>query len=257
MRTLRLIAASIRDFGILATLDELPMYLLSPPTMRHFRRRKLEQLSRDGFDAAHGTDTAEIMVGRDLGPCVTRGGHLVSRYETTSAAAIKMALDSLAVDFSDFVFVDLGCGKGKPLMVAASYPFRRLIGVDISPACIDVARRNIARFGPEKIDPSRVELMALDVEDFAFPDEPLVLYLFNPFPPKLMERMMANLETSLRAKPRDAAIVYVNPKAIAAILHSELFVRIPTIADRMPMAADGSPAYEVAAVFVAKALRLP
>ena len=55
-----------------------------------------------------------------------------------------MPLDSLAIDASRFTFVDLGCGKGKPLMVAASYGFRRLVGVDISAECIAIARRNIA-----------------------------------------------------------------------------------------------------------------
>jgi hypothetical protein len=252
MRTLRLIAASIRDFGVLATLDELPMYLLSPLTTRRLRRRKLTELSRDGFDAAHGTDTGEILVGRELGPGVSRGGHLVSRYETTSAGAIRTALDSLAVDLSDFTFVDLGCGKGKPLMIAASYPFRHLIGVDISPACIDAARRNLSVYGPERIDPARVELLALDVEDFAFPEAPLVVYLFNPFPPRLMERVMQKLEGSLRARPRQAVIVYVNPTAIAAVQRLKLFVRVPTIADRMPMALDGSARYETAAVFVTR-----
>ncbi|HZL64192.1 MAG TPA: class I SAM-dependent methyltransferase [Thermoleophilia bacterium] len=252
MRSLRLIAASIRDFGVVATLDELPMYLLSPLTTRRLRRRKLKRLSQDGFDEAHGTDTAEILVGRELGPGVTPGGHLVSRYETTSAAAIKSALDSLDMDLSDFTFVDLGCGKGKPLMIASSYPFRRLVGVDISPACIDVARRNLGAYGPEEIDPSRVELLTMDVEDFTFPDDPVVLYLFNPFPPRLMERVMEKLEGSLAVKPRQAAIVYVNPKAIAAVRKSGLFVRVPTIADRMPMVADGLPPYETAAVFVTR-----
>ncbi len=252
MRSLRLIAASIRDFGVLATLDELPMYLLSPLTTRRLRRRKLTELSRDGFDSAHGTDTAEILAGRELGPGVTRGGHRVSRYETTSAAAITAALDSVRVDFSESTFIDLGCGKGKPLMVAASYPFRRLIGVDISPACLESARRNIAAYGPETIDPARVQLLAMDAEDFAFPDDPLVLYLFNPFPPKLMEHVVEKLESSLRARPRQAAIVYVNPAAIAAVSRSELFVRVPTIADRMPIAAAGSPRYEAAAVFVTR-----
>jgi SAM-dependent methyltransferase len=252
LRSLRLIAASIRDFGVLATLDELPMYLLSPLTTRRLRRSKLKQLSRDGFDAAHGTDTAEILVGRELGPGVTRGGHLVSRYETTSAGAIRTALDSLDLELSEFAFIDLGCGKGKPLMVAASYPFRRLIGVDISPACVEAARRNIAGYGPDKIDLARVELLAMDVEDFAFPDDPLVLYLFNPFPPKLMERVIGNLEDSLAARPRQAAIVYVNPRAIAAVQKSALFVRVPTIADRMPMAVAGSAPHEAAAVFVTR-----
>jgi SAM-dependent methyltransferase len=252
MRTLRLLAASIRDLGLAATLDQLPGLLLTPLAMRRLKRRKLAELSRDGFDAAHGTDTAGILAGRELGPCVTRAGHLVIPYETTSEAAIRMALDSLSVDFSRWVFVDLGCGKGKPLMVASSYPFRRLVGVDISPACIAVARRNIARYGPRRIDPARVELRVQDAADFAFPAEPLVVYLYNPFPGAVLERVVANLEASLRKSPRQAAVVYVNPHALSALRRCESFERAPTIADRMPLAAQGMPDHERAAVFVTR-----
>ncbi len=80
----------------------------------------------------------------------------------------------------------------------------------------------------------------------------MVIYLFNPFPDSVLERVMANLERSLREQPRGAVIVYVNPHALAAIESSELFVRLPTIADRMPMAADGLAPYEQAAVFATR-----
>ena len=252
MRAAQHLAASLRDLGLAATLEGLPLLLTSPLTMRRLKRRKLRESLQDGFDAAHGTDTAAVLVGRELGPGVTRGGHLVIHYETTSAAAIRTPLDGLAIDFSRFVFIDLGCGKGKPLMVAAAYPFRRLIGVDISPACIAIARRNIARYGPEKLDPARLELLTLDAEDFAFPIDALVIYLFNPFPGKVLEGVVANLESSLRVQPREAVIVYVNPHALAAITRSGLFERTPTIADRMPLAAVGTPPYERAAVFVTR-----
>ena len=252
MRTLSLLSASVRDLGLVATLDQLPSYLLTPLTTRRLKRRKLAELSRDGFDAVHGTDTAGVLVGRELGPCVTRAGHLVMPYETTSEAAVRMALDSLSVDFARSVFVDLGCGKGKPLMIASTYPFRRLIGVDISPACVAVARRNVVRYGPEQIDPSRVELRVQDATDFEFPLDPLVVYLYNPFPGAVLERVVANLEASLREQPRRAAVIYVNPHALSALRRSELFEQVPTIADRMPMAAQGAPAYERAAVFVTR-----
>jgi SAM-dependent methyltransferase len=250
MRTLSLLTASVRDLGLAATVDQLPGLLLSPLAMRRLKRRKLAELSLDGFDAAHGTDTAGILAGRELGPCVTRAGHLVIPYETTSEAAIRMALDGLAADFPQSVFIDLGCGKGKPLMVAASYPFRRLVGVDVSPACIAVARRNVAGYGPERIDPARVILRVQDAEDFEFPAEPLVVYLYNPFPGAVLERVVANLEASLRVSPRRVAIVYVNPHALSALRRSGLFVWAPTIADRMPLAARGMPDHERAAVFV-------
>jgi SAM-dependent methyltransferase len=148
------------------------------------------------------------------------------------------------------VFLDLGCGKGKPLLVAATYPFRRVIGVDISPACIAVARRNLACYGPERIDPARVELRVGDAEDVELPEEPLVLYLYNPFPGAVLERVVARLEASLRARPRPVALVYVNPHALAAVTRSGLWERVPTIAERMPAAAAGLRAHERAAVFL-------
>lgn len=249
------LAASIRDLGLGAALGQLLAAPFAARSVRRLKRLKLDELSRDGFDAAHGTDTAAVLVGRELGPRVTRGGHLVVPYETTSEAAIRAALDGLAVDFTRFTFVDLGCGKGKPLMVAASYPFRRLVGVDISPACVRVARRNIARYRPGRIDPSRVELLVQDAEDFEFPGGPLLVYLYNPFPAAVLERVVTRLEASLHDRPRDVLIVYVNPYAAAVIARSPMFGRMPTIADRMPLAARGLRAYERAAVFVTRSSR--
>lgn len=247
---LQQLVASVRDFGLVDTLDRLPLWALAPLTRSRLRRRKLAQLSEDGFDEAHGTDTAAILVGREQGLGVSGGGHVVSRYETSSEAAIRLALDSLPIEPSRFTFVDLGCGKGKPLMIAADYGFRRLVGVDISPACIKAARRNIERYGPEPIDASRVELRVEDAEDFEFPDDPLVVYLFNPFPQPVVESVMSKLEESLSRTPREVAIVYMNPTAAAAVRQSTIFRRIPTIADRMPSAAAGLPVYQRAAVFV-------
>jgi SAM-dependent methyltransferase len=250
MRARRYLFASVRDLGVTGTLAQLPAMALAPLTLRRLKRRKLEEASRDGFDAAHGTDTAAVLVGRELGPVATRGGHLVIHYETTSEAAIRLPLDSLGADFSGFTFVDLGCGKGKPLLVAATYRFRRLAGVDISPACVAVARRNVARCRPERIDPARVEFLVGDAQDFVFPQEPLVVYLYNPFPGAVLAQVVANLEVSLREWPRPCAVIYVNPPDLAALAASDLFERLPTIADRMPAAAQGTARYERAAVFV-------
>jgi SAM-dependent methyltransferase len=257
MRLPRLIAASVRDFGLLDTLDRLPPLLFSPLTSTRLRRRVSVRLSRDGFDAAHGTDTDGVLFAGEGGPDVTGGGHVVSRYETCSEAAIRLALDSLPADPARFTFVDLGCGKGKPLLVAATYPFRRLVGVDISPACVAAARRNLARHRPPLPDPSRVELVVGDAEDFTFPDEPLVLYLFNPFPRAVFEAVVARLEASLRRRPRAVAVVYLNPMWGGRLLRSPLFRRLPTIADRLPAAAAGLLPHERAALFVTPELAAP
>ena len=252
MRSLRLLAASWRDLGFWATLDQLPLAPLAPFLNRRLKRRKLRELAQDGFDEAHGTDTAGMLMGRELGPATNKSGHLLARYETTRADVIKMALDSLAIDFSEFAFIDLGCGKGKPLLVAAGYSFRKLIGIDLSELCIETTRRNIARYGPEPIDARRIELAVQDVEDFVFPDCSMVIYLYNPFPPKLIAKVMAKLEKSLADNPRSAVIVYVDPAALATVWRSPCFERVRTLADRMPAIAAGMGRYERVTVFATR-----
>ena len=251
MRQLRFLLASVRDFGVVGTLDQLPSFVFGSAAAR-LRRKTPRESTPDAFDREHGTDTAGTLTGHELGPRVTRGGHLVTRYQTTSSAAIRRLLDRLDIDHAQFTFVDLGCGKGKPLLIAAGYPFRRLIGVDISAVCIAVARANVERCGPKRIDPARVELLTMDVEDFVFPLEPLVVYLYNAFPVGLLERVVANLEASLRRAPREIVVVYVNPQAMVAFARSRLFVRVPTAADRMPALDVGVPRHERAVVFAAR-----
>lgn len=106
--------------------------------------------------------------------------------------------------------------------------------MDVSPVCIDVARRNVAVYGPDKIDPDRIELLTLDVQDFEFPDGPMVIYMFNPFPTRVLRQVMANLEASLTLSPRRAALIYVNPEDLDVVRACQVFVRVPTTADWVP-----------------------
>jgi hypothetical protein len=91
-----------------------------------------------------------------------------------------------------------------------------------------------------------------EAEDFQFPGAPLLVCLYNPFPAAVLERVVANLETSLGERPKRVAIVYVNPHALAAIARCELFERVPTIADWMPAPAQRLRPHERAVVFVTR-----
>ena len=65
----------------------------------------------------------------------------------------------------------------------------------------------------QKQNGSRVRIQCVygDAAEFQFPNEPTVVYLFNPFQGKVMDRVIANLETSLRDVPRDLWVIYANP----------------------------------------------
>jgi hypothetical protein len=114
-------------------------------------------------------------------------------------------------DFRDFVFIDLGSGKGRTLLMASDYPFRRILGVELLPALHRTAQENLNKYRGESQKCFALEAACGDATEFPFPAEPTVLYLFNPFPESGLRRMIANLEMSLREWPRVVYVLYHNP----------------------------------------------
>jgi cyclopropane fatty-acyl-phospholipid synthase-like methyltransferase len=114
-------------------------------------------------------------------------------------------------DYSRYTFIDMGSGKGRVLFVAAEYPFRKVIGVEFSNALHDEAVANLKRYKYPGRRCADIEPVHVDARDFEFPNDNLVIYLFNPFGPEVMERMLANLEKSLERHPRHAIVVMLWP----------------------------------------------
>jgi hypothetical protein len=138
-------------------------------------------------------------------------GLLNSPYQPTDPALFHEMLASLKIDFCDFVFIDIGSGKCRTLLMASHYPFRRIIGVELLPELHRVAQENIARYKNDSKQCLALESICADACDFVFPLEPTVLYLFNPLPEPGLVILLANLEQSLRENPRLMFVLYHNP----------------------------------------------
>jgi SAM-dependent methyltransferase len=138
-----------------------------------------------------------------------------SPYQPTESTLFHEMLGALREqshsDFHDFVFLDLGSGKGRTLLMASDYPFRRIVGVELLAALHRAARENLSRYSSESQKCFALESICADATEFPFPDEPMVLYLFNPFPEAGLRRVIANLEQSLREYPRVVYVLYHNP----------------------------------------------
>ena len=131
-------------------------------------------------------------------------------YIPVRASNADAALRDLPMsDLSDYTFIDMGSGKGRVLFVAAEYPFRQVIGVEFSIALHEDAQRNIARYKSRKQRSGTIEAVLADAARFKFPAGKLVIYLFNPFGPDVMSRMLANLKMSLEIDPRHVVIILV------------------------------------------------
>jgi SAM-dependent methyltransferase len=133
------------------------------------------------------------------------------RYEPTPEETFREMIARLPFDPRDFVFVDLGSGKGKVLMLAAHYPFHRVVGVELWEDLHRIALANLERFGRDRCCKAETVAVRMDAGDFAMPEHPLVLYFFNPFPEEVVRRVLDNLERSLAEAPRRAYVLFYGP----------------------------------------------
>src|SRR5579863_963805 len=144
-----------------------------------------------------------------------------SPYQPTEPALFREMLDGLAQQagasmgdfkFSNFTFVDLGSGKGRTLLMASDYPFRRILGAELLPALDRLAQENLRVYRSDSQKCFALEAVCADATTFVLPEEPLVIYLFNPFPEAGLRRFVSGLERSLQVKPREVYLLYHNPQ---------------------------------------------
>jgi SAM-dependent methyltransferase len=179
-----------------------------------------------GYDWDHGVNTTSAAVGwRDR-----LLGTFHSAYQPTDEPSFREMLETLRqqanLDFCDYTFLDLGSGKGRTLLMASDYPFRRIVGVELLPSLNQIAGENLHRYENDAQRCFAIESLCADATAFPLPDEPLVIYLFHPLPESGLRRVVANLEQSLRTNPRPVYVLYYNPLLDHVLLESAMLRRI-------------------------------
>ncbi|MBV8580791.1 MAG: class I SAM-dependent methyltransferase [Candidatus Eremiobacteraeota bacterium] len=168
------------------------------------------------FDAEHGVTTEAVVFLGELdpdaiGPALEHATH----YEPTPVKEAQALLDALPLAPAAATFVDVGAGMGRVVLLAARRPFRAVIGIEISPALVEIAHENLAavrRSGhavfarPAARD---VRIIRADAASYAFPRGDLVVYLYNPFHAPVLDQMLTNLRTSDEA--REVVLLYHTP----------------------------------------------
>ena len=120
-----------------------------------------------------------------------------------------LAFDRIMTNFNigpNDAIVDYGCGKGGILISLSKYPFAKIIGVEINPDLVEIAKSNI-----KKLNIINVEIECSDAADFKPLDEYNYFYFFDPFPCNVMNDVIDNIKKSIHEYPRKVTIIYLNP----------------------------------------------
>jgi len=138
-------------------------------------------------------------------------GMFHSPYQPSEPALFHEMLSSLKIDFREFTFIDLGSGKGRVLLMAADYPFRRIMGIELLLELHRVAQENLRQYKSNSQRCFTLKTICGDAREFTFPLEPTVLYLFNPLPEAGLLQVIRSVDRSLREQPRPLYVLYHNP----------------------------------------------
>jgi 16S rRNA G966 N2-methylase RsmD len=165
------------------------------------------------FDLAHGVDTGGITDLKRLhvvGDRTDSVAHIASDPEEFGSALAGLGIH----DFSAFTFIDLGAGKGRALLLAARRGFKRIVGVEFARQLVEVAQRNVRAAGPAVS--GRTSIVQHDAGTYQLPDEPIVLFMYNPFGAKTMAAVARRVRESFERNPRPLHVVYVVPEHLQA-----------------------------------------
>ncbi len=147
MGLLRNTCKRIRREGVLATL-----------------RMAGRRLRAVAFDWWLGVETREEVSREHLGY-----GADWHPYNVTDRMGFRRVMKRVRIrPAGEDVFLDYGSGKGRVLLMAAQFAFRRVIGVEYSEELNRVARRNIERAGRRCVC-KEIEVVTADAAEFRVP----------------------------------------------------------------------------------------
>ena len=163
----------------------------------------------DSFDRAFGLDTGFNDAEEEVFPAIvpeTQQG-----YDPIGVETFRQIMAHLPIAFDEFTFVDLGSGKGRALILASEFPFRKIIGVEYSQHYHEVACQNIDVYQRHSQTGPPIQLVHGDATAFELPAGNTVVFLFNPFQGSTFSQVVRNMEDAVSSHSGNLYVVYAHP----------------------------------------------
>jgi len=187
----------------------------------HWRRESAR------FDRRHGVDTAGRIESSDLA-IESPNQPFGVRYEPTPPRTFAALMRNLPADLGEYTFVDFGSGKGRVVLLASRYGFRRIVGVEYARDLHEAACRNLRSYRDERRVCSDIELLHIDAVDYAIPATPCVFYFFQPFSRDVMARVLGNIKASLGVRRRVYLMILLpHPSTLDLIAKLDFVAPVP------------------------------
>jgi len=193
--------------------------------LRQWCRGALAALSRvihrppkHPFDRMHRVDTDGLIYADALSTGHEHDRHSAGYYATAPSlfhgaiALWRETLPATARTLSGYTLVDIGCGKGRVVMLASEHEFREVVGIELNPRLAAVARKNLRKWMIRTRACTRVRIIEGDALSTPLPDGPVVLFFFNSFEREMVEMWLAQLAQTAASRTHPIDLIYLHPE---------------------------------------------
>jgi predicted RNA methylase len=174
-------------------------------------------------DRRFGITTSDEEVARELGGAPDDDYRFGCR--AIPYLGIERLMRKLQPSRTDAI-LDMGCGAGRAICVAAQYPFSRVIGIEIDERLCALAERNARRLRRYAVRP---EIVRADAAKYRVPDDITVVFLYNPFSGEVLKIALTRVLESFDRAPRRLRLAYGNPREHELIASMQRFRTVDTI----------------------------
>lgn len=186
------------------------------------------------FDQAHGTDTSGLLEGTVIARDTAHKVEDLTAYYGIAPSILTSLMDIWlqrthpAQPIERTVFLDVGAGKGRAMLLASQLPFLRVEGIELNPTLAAIAQNNIALWldddTAERL--TGITLHHADATTHPLPSAPTLAFLFHPFESRLLKKFLTHIEKSVSAAPRGFDLIYANAEHDSLLDHHPAFTRL-------------------------------
>jgi SAM-dependent methyltransferase len=219
---------------------------LAPAPRRARDLLKLTSFPIHPFDQMHGVDTSGLVPAKHLVTGHANDEHVTAYYGVAPSilrALIGRWLDTVPpYPIESYTFIDVGAGKGRGLLVASEYSFRKVAGIELNPEMAAIARQNVERWkrahseDPTAARIAPIEIFEQDALEYDLPGSPTLLFLFHPFEAPVLKQLLRRIETQFANRPGTLDLLYVNAECANVIDRNPAFTQL--FLENVPMSPE-------------------
>ena len=140
-------------------------------------------------------------------------------YQRSSYYYVKLAFQNLPINFNQSAVIDFGSGKGDVLIMINQLGFNKILGIEFADELAIISENYIKQKIGNNTN-SEIEVICCDAASYEIPGNYNVFFFYNPFNNTVFEKVLTNIERSLKIENRVIYIIYIN-----AVISKDMFLK--------------------------------